>query len=49
MNVQAAGIKPHAAATSKRLRLWNLAQTKVSAVKRAGNVFAAFGHADVDV
>jgi hypothetical protein len=49
VNVQPAGIEPHAASSSKRLGLGNLAQPKMSRVKGASDVLAALGQADVDM
>ena len=49
MNVQSTGIKPHAAADTKGLRLRDLTQTKNSRIERARNVLAAFRHGEIDV
>lgn len=49
MNIQPTRVKPNAAATSKRLRLGDLSQSKMSTVERPGDVFAASWHTDIDV
>jgi hypothetical protein len=48
MKVQATGIKPNAAAMANGFRLEDFPQTEQPGIKRAGDIFAAFRHRDVD-
>jgi hypothetical protein len=49
VNIKSTGIKPDAASNSKRLRLGNLSQAKVSTIERTGNVLTALWHGHIDV
>ena len=49
MDVEAFGVEPDAAAVSDRFGFGDFAKAKQVGVEGAGEVFAAFGHGDVDV
>lgn len=49
VKIETLRIKPDSAPGSKRLRFGNFPQSKLATVEGPGEVFATFGHGDVDV